>query len=214
MSQIIPFESARARLLSEQLEDLKRAFEDRSVTMRQILGALGGRAYTLLMVVLALPFAPPVTVPGASTPLGLIIASIAVQLAFARLPWLPRRVLDWELPAGFFTKLVPVTARIVRGIEKVLHPRWPQWSEGRGTRVFNFGVIVACGLILAIPVPIPFTNFLPGWAILLIACGILERDGIFIFVGHVVFVLNLVYWVLIGGAAWTALEKMWAWLAS
>lgn len=213
MSFSLPPEPNR-QLLSEQLEELRQTFADRAATLRQILGALGGRAYTLLIVVFTLPFAPPVTVPGASTPLGLIIAAIAVQLALGKLPWLPKRVLEWRLPAGFFSKLVPLTARIVRWIERVLHPRWPAWTSGPVTRATHFGVIVACGLILAIPVPIPFTNFLPGWAILLIACGILERDGIFILVGHIVFVLNLVYWVLIGGAAWTAWEKMWAWMAS
>jgi hypothetical protein len=202
----------RPRLLSEQLEDLRGRFSDYPATLREVVVALDTRAYALLMIIFALPFAPPVSVPGSSTPLGLVIAVIAVQLAFGRLPWLPRRMLDWRLPAGFFTKLIPLTARIVRKLEQVLHPRWPAWTSTPLRRALHLLTIVAAALLLALPILIPFTNMFPGWAILLLACGLLERDGLFIAVGHVVFIGALIYFVLIGSAATEALMHAWAWL--
>lgn len=200
------------RLLSEQLEELRREFSGSRATVSEVIALLEGRAYTMLMIVLALPFAPPASVPGSSTPLGLIGAVVAAQLALNRLPWLPQRVLAWRLPETFFTKLIPLTARIVRGLERVLHPRWPAWTETAGVRSIHLLTIMAAALLLALPILIPFTNMLPGWAILLLACGLLERDGLFIFVGYLVFVATLAYFSFIAFAGLAAFRHGWQWL--
>lgn len=203
----------RPKLLSEQLQELRRRFADYPATVREVIAALEGRAYALLMIIFALPFAPPVSVPGSSTPLGLIIAVIAVQLAFGRLPWLPRRVLDWRVPPGFFTKLIPLTERIVRALERVLHPRWPRWTNTPPARALHLLTIVAAALLLALPILVPFTNMFPGWVILLVACGLLERDGLFILVGYATFLVTLVYFALIGSAITGGLVHTWHWIA-
>jgi len=76
------------------------------------------------MMLLTLPFLLPVSVPGMSTPFGLAIAVIAVQLALGRLPWLPRWLLDQPLPAGFLIRVVAVPRGAVRMLERLLRPRW------------------------------------------------------------------------------------------
>lgn len=207
-----PAAAPRRVLLSEQLEELRRRFAETPATLGEVIALLGGRAYTMLMIVLALPFAPPASVPGSSTPLGLIVAAVALQLAWGRLPWLPRRVLGWRLPPAFFTKLIPLTARTVRGLERVLHPRWPVWTETPGARSMHLLTIVAAALLLALPLLIPFTNTLPGWAILLLACGLLERDGLFILVGYVVFVASAAYFALIAVTGVEAIRHGWHWI--
>lgn len=206
-----PDACAREPLLSEQLECLRLAFADRRATMGEVIGGLKGRAYTLLIVVFALPFVPPVTVPGASTPLGIVIASIALQLAVERLPWLPQRFLRWSLPAGFFGRLVPMTARIVRKLERILHPRWPRWTGTALVRGTHYAMIATAALLLAVPVPVPFSNVLPGWAILLTGFGLLERDGRCILAGYVAFVLTVVFFVLIGSALTEGANRVWDW---
>jgi len=202
----------RRALLSEQLEDLRRRFSDSPATLRDVIEVLEGRAYTMLLIVLALPFSPPASVPGSSTPLGLIIAAVAAQLAFGRLPWLPARMLRWRLPAAFFTRLIPLTARIVRALEKVLHPRWPAWTDAGALRAAHLLTITFAALLLALPLLIPFTNMLPGWAILLLACGLLERDGLFVLVGYVVFAATLAYFGAIGSAGVEAFRHGWHWI--
>lgn len=206
-------EEARPRPLSVELEDLRTTFTDRPATLAEVVQCLGSRAYTLLLIVFALPFAPPVSVPGSSTPLGLIIAVIAAQLALGRLPWLPKRLLRWQLPAGFFTKLVPLTQRIVQRLERVLHPRWLQWTTSPAARAVHYSVIVIAGLLLALPILIPFTNMCPGWVILLLACGLLERDGVCVLFGHILFLVTLVFFAVIGSAVTEALIHAWRWIA-
>ncbi len=211
MSTVTQQRQAGQRLLSEQLEDLRTLFAERAVTLRDLVLALEGRAYTLLIVLFALPFVLPVSVPGSSTILGGIIAVIAAQLAANRLPWLPKRLLERPLPKGFFQRVIPVTARLVRFIERVLHPRWPNWTGAR-PKVVHLLTIVAAGFLLALPIVVPFTNMFPGWVILLLACGLLERDGVFVLIGYAVFLFTLLYFAPIGAAATEGLIHLWRWL--
>jgi hypothetical protein len=203
----------RPRLLSEQLADLRSRFAETRASLREVLAALEARAFTLLLILLALPFVAPVSVPGSSTPLGLLIATVAVQLAFGRLPWLPRRVLDWRLPAGFFTKVIPVTQRIVQKLERGLHPRWSMLTATPTWRAVHLLTITVAALLLALPILVPLTNTLPGWTILLLGCGLLERDGVFVALGHAMFIATVVFFLLAGSAITTGLLHLWHWVA-
>ena len=61
-------------------------------------------------------------------------------------------------------------------------------------RLIGFGIVVA-GLGLTLPLPIPFSNSIPAWAILLLAIGMMEKDGLFVLLGHLT---ALFAWVFIG----------------
>lgn len=213
MNRPPPAPLPRPRLLSDHLAELRRTFADHRASLREVVVALESRAFALLMILLALPFVAPVSLPGSSTPFGLIIAVIALQLAFGRLPWLPRRLLDWKLPAGFFSKVVPVTQRIVRAIERVLHPRWPGLTASPWARAVHLLTLALAGLLLALPLPVPLTNTFPAWTILLLAFGLLERDGVVILAGHLVLVAGLVLFGLLGTAITEAFEGIWQWLS-
>ena len=202
-----------ARPLSTELVQLQSAFADRSTTLREIVGVLANRAFELLMMLLVLPFLLPVPVPGMSTPFGLGIAVIAAQLAFGRVPWLPRRLLDRPLPPGFLTKVIAVTRGVVRLLEHLLRPRWLAVTGRPWLNGLHLLAVCLGGLLLALPVPIPFSNTLPAWAILLLCAGLLERDGLFIAVGYVMMTATLVIFFLLGAAIGETFSAMWHWLA-
>ena len=71
----------RPRRLSEELADLRTRFTEQPVTLREVILVLRGRAYLLLLILLALPFCTPVPLPRLSTPFGLAIALISLRLA-------------------------------------------------------------------------------------------------------------------------------------
>ena len=70
-----------SRKLSEELADLRFRLTEQPVTLREVILVLRGRAYLLLVILLALPFCTPVPLPGLSTPFGLAIALISLRLA-------------------------------------------------------------------------------------------------------------------------------------
>lgn len=200
------------RKLSEELADLQQRFERKPVTLREVIYTLRGRAYTLLLILLALPFLTPLPLPGLSTPFGLAIGFIAMRLSLGQKPWLPMRLQRKELPAGFFGKLFTVAARVIRFLEKFLRPRLPVLTASGVLLQLHAFVMLLAALTLLLPLPIPFTNSFPAWAILLLAGGLLERDGVFILGGYVVFVLGVFYFVFLGEAATQLVQALIHWL--
>jgi hypothetical protein len=85
-SVIVPPDRAHPRKLSEEFALILREFEVETVTLREVIALLHGRGFVLLLLLIALPFASPVPLPGLSTPFGLIIALIGVRLAFGAKP--------------------------------------------------------------------------------------------------------------------------------
>jgi len=181
--------------------DLQGRFAERAVTLREVITVLRGRAYLLLVILLALPFCAPVSLPGLSTPLGAVIALISLRLALGQRPWLPERLLDWRLPPGFFVRVFRVTARLLRFLETLLRPRATAFVEARILRNLHAVVMLVAAGVLLLPLPIPLSNTFPAWTVILIAAGLLERDGAFVAAGYAMFAAGTAYFVLLGGAA-------------
>jgi hypothetical protein len=90
------------RKLSDELHALAEEFRERKVTLREVMTTLGGRASGLMIVILALPFCSPITIPGLSMPFGAVILLLSACYVVGRPPWLPERLLAVELPPKFF----------------------------------------------------------------------------------------------------------------
>lgn len=197
------------RKLSEEFAMILREFEVETVTLREVLALLHGRGYVLLIMLLALPFCTPIPLPGLSTPLGLIIAIIGGRLALGTKPWLPARLLDTRLPPETFKKVFVVTRKLVLWFEKLLRPRLSWVTASPWLEQIHAVSIVVCALMLLLPLPIPFSNIVPAWAILLIAGGMLERDGVFILAGHVATLVAVTFFAVLAIFGKGALDSIW-----
>lgn len=207
----IPVDPLRPRKLSEEFALILHEFEVETVTLREVMAMLHGRGYVLLVMLLALPFCTPIPLPGLSTPFGLIIALIGVRLAFGAKPWLPARLLDTRLPPGVFAKVFAAAQKIMLWFEKLLRPRL-LWVTASPRREQAHAVpIVLCALMLLLPLPVPFSNVLPAWGVMLLAGGLLERDGTFIVAGWVTTVAALIFFTVIAFLGKEAVDVIWRW---
>ncbi len=198
--------------LSVELARLRDQAAERAVTLREVIYILQGRAYLLLVLLLALPFLTPIPLPGLSTPFGLAILLIALRLSFGQRPWLPMKLQRKELPAGFLRKLFAVAERVLRFFEKFLRPRLTFITDTPLLAQLHAVLMLVAALVLLLPLPIPFTNSFPAWTILLLAAGLLERDGLFILAGYVVFAAGVLYFIFLGEATATLLHELVRWL--
>jgi hypothetical protein len=203
------FPGPKPRKLSEVLEHLIEEFQERPVTLREVIGVLQGRAYNLLMLLLAIPFLLPLPLPGLSTALGLVISVIALRLTLGQKPWLPARLLDRVLPPRFFPTLLAGARRVLRLLEVMLKPRhlWLTASPLLG-QLHAFIILVA-GLVLLLPLP-PGTNFPPALCIVIMAGGLLERDGLFVLGGYLAFAFNGVFFALFAIYGQKLAEWVWS----
>ncbi len=206
-SVIAQADPTQLRKLSEEFALILKEFEVETVTLREVLALLHGRGYVLLVMLLALPFCQPIPLPGLSTPLGLIIALIGARLAMGWKPWLPGWLLNTRLPPKLFAKIFQLTQKMVAWFERLLRPRLLWVTSSPRREQMHAIPIVVCALLLLLPLPLPFSNVIPAWGVLLIAGGLLERDGKFILAGYVATVVSLVYFGLSGSAMWYAAQK-------
>jgi hypothetical protein len=210
--RIRPVSAIKPRKLSVELADLRVAAGDRAITLREVIQVLGGRAYMLLVLLLALPFITPIPLPGLSTPFGLAIVLIAFRLSLGQRPWLPKKLQRKVLPAGFISKVFGFAEKLLRFFEKFLRPRLTFLTDTPRLVQLHAIFLLIAALVLLLPIPIPFTNSFPAWAILLLAAGLLERDGLFIIAGYLVFVAGVFYFIFLGEAATRLVQALLDWV--
>ena len=92
-------------------------------------------------------------------------------------------------------QLLTGAIKVARKLEKFVRPRLSFLHAGSSMlRLIGLGIVIA-GLGLMLPLPIPFSNNIPAWAVVLLAIGMMERDGLCVLVGHLT---AIVAWVYIG----------------
>jgi hypothetical protein len=199
------------RQLSSEIDLLLAALAERPLRLREMIVVMRGRAYTLLLILLSIPFCLPIPLPGLSTVLGGVIAIIGLRLSLRLDPWLPVRVLDAELSTTTVTRILTASRRIAKLLERVLRPRFSFLLDFAVMHHIYGAMICISGLLLMLPLPLPFTNMMPALTIILLAGGLLERDGYFAAAGMVMFVVTLVFFagLFAGGVAVVNLIEDW-----
>jgi hypothetical protein len=199
--------------LSTDIDRVLDAFAHREVSLGEIIALMQQRAYSFLLLIVALPFCTPVPLPGLSTPFGLVIAFIGLRIACGLTPWLPERMLRVRLPAKWLPRMFRAAEHPVRWIEHFLRPKFSVLVLTPALRRLHGVVIGVCGLLLLLPLPIPFTNFFPAVAIALLACAMLEADGRFSIAGGIFFVVAVAYFAVLGVGGGAVMQQVGAWWA-
>lgn len=208
--ELVAVRPERAPRLSDELAFLLHEFEIESVTLREVIRVLHGRAYDLLLLLLALPFLVPVPLPGLSTAFGTVIAVIAARLMLGQRPWLPAKLLDTKLPPRFFPKLIGATRRVLRAFEVLLKPRM-LWLTVQPMPQLHAFILFVAAVLLLLPLP-PGTNFPPAVCIVVMSAGLLERDGAFVLGGYVAFACNVIFFALLAFYGTKLFDISWGWL--
>jgi hypothetical protein len=180
--------------LSTDLEALHARVKDKALTLAELKQALKGRGSAMLLILLALPFCF-VAIPGLSMPFGIAICLIGACQAIGREPWLPRFIMHRRLSTARSAQLLTGAIKAARQLEKYVRPRLAFLHAGPGMlRLIGLGIVIA-SLGLMLPLPIPFSNSIPAWAVVFLAIGMMEKDGLFVLLGHFT---ALGTWVFIG----------------
>jgi hypothetical protein len=189
--------------LSAQLRDLEARFRGGHLRLADLFAVTQGRGYYLFMLVFSLPFLTPIPTPMLSTLFGGAIFITALRLTLGQKPWLPQRMLEKPLPPGFISKLMLAAARLVQWLETLLRPRLDFMHRHHCMERAGAGMIAFAALLLMLPIPVPFSNFFPAGAILLLSAGALERDGLCSLAGWVMTGLATAFMagLALGGAA-------------
>ncbi len=184
------------RPLSDVLDQLERSIEGDSVSVEQILEALGDRSFASLLLIFPLiAVSPASAIPGVTAMVALIVFMLVGQMMLGRKHvWLPsfirlRRISGTALHKGTGWLRKPV-AFVERGLKArltfLLHRPW---------------LYLPLGLILLLTLFMPFMEFVPtsgsiaSAIIALFAAGLLTRDGAVVLLSLLLLsVLPLLFW--------------------
>ena len=158
-----------------------------------------------VLSVIAVPFV------GMSTPFGLLVALLGLQMVIGRAkPWLPAAARRRAMPLSTLDRVVTILARRTRWMARLTRRRWglalrgPLWTlAGLGVALLGFG--------LALPLPIPGSNLIFMVPIFIYAIGLLEQDGLFIVLGHLGLLANISLMMLFGRTVLEILRAFGGW---
>jgi hypothetical protein len=183
--------------LSQEIRRLTERFKERPVLVSEVLAAVHGRGYDLLLILLSLPFLTPIPLPLLSSVFGTIVLIAGTRLALGQRPWWPAWALNKQLPAKFFPRFLVATSRVISVIEYLVKPRLEFFHDWVLFQRIAGILIALSGALLLLPVPVPLSNFFPALTVALLASGALERDGFFFLGGCVSFCLSVAYFSLL-----------------
>lgn len=193
----LPKKNPKVRLspppkLSDVLQGMLQAADGKLFTINNLLQQTSGRGAFLIVILITLPFLVPMP-PGLSTPLGLAIVYLGVWEIIGKKGSLPAWLGDRVIPADKFPSVIRGTIKLLKFIEKAVKPRFSWWLMLPGMMTFHWILIAFLGLLLALPIPLPASNLVPGYALVFVTVSALERDGKMMLLGYVLSLASIVW---------------------
>ncbi|SHF48420.1 Uncharacterized conserved protein [Ruegeria intermedia] len=189
--------------ISEHLEAVIADLAGEEVTIVEIIARLGNRAHGLAILLFALPCTLPMPY-GIPTAFGTAILLVSLQLLLwpGRSLWLPRFLGARTIARADLQRMLDKALPLVLRLERLTHPRH-EWAAGALGRTITAILCAVCGFTMLLPIPF-IGNIPPAIAATALAVGLLQRDGLFLMAGFVLFsaamaILAAAWWGILNG---------------
>lgn len=161
--------------LAETLQHILNMYEE-SPSIGELMEAVGDKGFGLLLIILSLPSALPIPALGYSTPFGICMIIIAVQIFVGRTRvHLPKQLKKIRIPLKMVQSITSFALHFLKRTEKLIKPR-QQWIHSKlGHSILSITIFAMAFFMMF---PIPGTNTLPAMAIFVIGISIAEEDGL------------------------------------
>lgn len=202
----------RSLRTSEVFRGLKTIGNGERISLGDLTTSLGDRGFGLLVLIFALPNIIPM-IPGVSTVSGIVIALVGLQMMIGRhAPWMPGFVAVKTMPREQLAAMIDRTVSWIERLEQVARPRWTGMTRGPMHVVLG-AMFVLLGGILALPLSW-IGNFPPGVALVVLAIGMLEEDGVLVAAGHVIGIVATLLVLALVAALVAAALASFGWLTA
>jgi hypothetical protein len=193
-----------AERLSTKIKAVIDALPSDRVDVADIRDLFGQEGIMLLTAFLTIPFMIPISIPGASTVFGAVILLVVFSPCAAATFGCRKELNSKEYQPTNFALVSIRGSYFFHRLERLAHPYRLKWfiSNGMANTLNNLSLITGALLLMAPFGLIPFSNTLPALALLFLAIGFLQRDGVCILLGHLANFVTITYFAfLIGGGS-------------
>ena len=202
---------AEKKPLDETLKDLLKEADGKPILLRKFVTTLKGRGIPVFLMILSLPFCLPIQIPGTSTPFGIALALLGARMMLNRKMWWPKWLLNKQLSYKALSNITKATIKWFGRAKKLVHPRLVGLVQNPLLHRLHGLFIIIMALLLAIPIPVPFTNLLSAFPIFFMGLARLEDDGYVILLSYFIGLLAILFWASLfffGGAGFHKILSM------
>lgn len=166
------------RFLAEILDDPS------DISVGEIVAFFADRGIGALLFIFGAPMCIPLPMlPGVSIIFSLPLIILGwLQVTGTTKPWLPKALSEKRLSRPFVAKALQVSIPALQKIETFCRPRLPSMLSDLSYRWTGIVTILMAGSIMF---PLPFSNFGPAIAIVVMAVGRIMHDGLAILLGAI-----------------------------
>ncbi|UCM85098.1 MAG: exopolysaccharide biosynthesis protein [Rickettsia endosymbiont of Culicoides impunctatus] len=161
----------------------------------------------LTMLFFAIPIAIPLPYPpGFTTIVGIPLIVLSMQMLLGlRQVSLPSKINNYQISNDILINISNKIVPKIKLVEKYIRPRF---SFATSIYCEQFIGLVSLICAIAISIPLPLTNAIPAFGITIMALGLLNRDGLTIFLGFMVSIVGLIIAVIAITASWISIKYL------
>ncbi len=177
-----------------------------TIRVQSLLESHSGEVLGTMLLLVSIPG----LLPSTGIPLGSLFSPAMFLVGLA---WvmgkhqvkLPRKVNDYELKTETARSILLKMAKAYQYAEKLCKPRQVNLTKGLSLRIIGAAVMLNAFIVF---LPIPFGNTLPALANIVLALGVLFRDGITVIIGHLLTLSSIIIGTILGITALWAIQKL------
>lgn len=166
----------------------------KNIDFGTVISIVSGGSHAVLMVFLSFPLCIPVGIPVLSTSLGLALSLVGFLMAIGRDIWIPKGIAAKVVPYDRLSHVIRRFLGISSRIDRWFHPRMSFFVKNSSMMRLHGIAVMFLGLVSAIPLPLPFNNFVAAFPILLLGFSLLEKDGLLAIVAYISTIPFFVYY--------------------
>jgi len=170
--------------MSEKLiSALNKVNSMKAITLGAVADHLEKEAIVILCIVAILPFMQPIPIPGLSSLLGFIVVLQGVGLIVLGKPILTERLKNVVISHEKFSVIFKAASKFSKFTSKISTFKHPIVNSRTNQIIAGISIIIS-SVFLSLPLPIPFSNFVPALSIFLVCIGLLEEDLFLVLMGY------------------------------
>ncbi len=176
---------------SEVLENLPNQLNGHKVSVRDVLDEMNGRSLLLTILILIVPnLIPFVNALGITQMTGILLLIFTMRMMIGiRRPWLPGWLLDMQTSKGHIQAMADKSVPYFKKLESIIRPRFRSLTTGKVQNFFFSFLLFALTIVMLLPMP--FFNVVPAVVMTIITLGLLQRDGVTVFIGSIIAIVLL-----------------------
>lgn len=182
---------------SKKLNEIQEELPDENISLKELINVMSGEGLQFMIIILIAPFLIPASIPGSSTPFGILIILLEIAYLNNKSLYIPDFIGKYEISKENVLKLFDIIKKALGYVEKISKPRGKLSSKKYVLKI-NAVVNIILAFLLFLPLPIPFTDFVPATSMLLLAVSTLEHDSYLMILGYAAAILTVIYFSSVG----------------